>query len=280
MSTITPCTSSNRPTASTGRIAFETDTKNVIVYDGTAWRGYGNDGVSVSPISNIYSLDFDGVDDYLNLGSSNTLFNSISAFSISAWIDLDAYGVGFPGICSFKTDQSTGWVLGLSNTTNYEGVWMGSSANFSALTTDDSSLATSLLTGWHHIVVTFDGVSRTTASSFKLYVDGASKALSASGSIGAVANVNKIGVAHTSNTYWDGKLDEVSIFTSELSSQQIGFIYNSGVGGVDLSPLNPLGWWRMGDNDSGTGTTVTDQGSGGNNGTLTNSPTFSTSVPS
>ena len=35
-----------------------------------------------------------------------------------------------------------------------------------------------------------------------------------------------------------------------------------------------MGWWRMGDNDGGTGTTITDQGSGGNNGTLTNGPTF------
>jgi plastocyanin len=37
----------------------------------------------------------------------------------------------------------------------------------------------------------------------------------------------------------------------------------------------------MGDdsNDSGTGTTITDQGSGGNNGTLTNGPTFSMDTP-
>lgn len=33
-------------------------------------------------------------------------------------------------------------------------------------------------------------------------------------------------------------------------------------------------------NDSGTGTTITDQGSGDNNGTLTNGPTFSTTIPS
>ena len=36
----------------------------------------------------------------------------------------------------------------------------------------------------------------------------------------------------------------------------------------------------MGDNDSGTGNTITDQGSAGNNGTLINGPTFSTTVPS
>ena len=36
----------------------------------------------------------------------------------------------------------------------------------------------------------------------------------------------------------------------------------------------------MGDNDGGIGTTVTDQGSGGNDATLTNGPKFSTTVPS
>ena len=33
----------------------------------------------------------------------------------------------------------------------------------------------------------------------------------------------------------------------------------------------------MGDDGSGTGTAATDQGSGGNDGTLTNSPTFAKS---
>ena len=49
---------------------------------------------------------------------------------------------------------------------------------------------------------------------------------------------------------------------------------------ANITSLNPPGRWRMGDNDSGTGTTITDQGSGGNNETLTNGPTFSTTIPS
>ena len=36
----------------------------------------------------------------------------------------------------------------------------------------------------------------------------------------------------------------------------------------DISSLSAVGFWRMGDNESGTGTTITDQGSGGNDGTL------------
>ena len=77
----------------------------------------------------------------------------------------------------------------------------------------------------------------------------------------------------------EGLIDEVAIFNSALSASDITAIYNSGTPD-DLSSYSPVGWWRMGDNDGGTGTTITDQGSGGNDGTLTNGPTFSTTVPS
>ena len=73
-------------------------------------------------------------------------------------------------------------------------------------------------------------------------------------------------------------MDELSFFNTELSVSDVTAIYNSGLPN-DISSLSPVGWWRMGDNDGGTGTTVTDQGSGGNDGTLTNGPTFSTDVP-
>ena len=76
-----------------------------------------------------------------------------------------------------------------------------------------------------------------------------------------------------------GLIDEVSVFSSELSATDVETIYNSGTA-YDLSSYSPVSWWHMGDNDGGTGTTITNQGSGGNNGTLTNGPTFSTTVPS
>jgi hypothetical protein len=82
------------------------------------------------------------------------------------------------------------------------------------------------------------------------------------------------------NLFYEGLLDEISFFNSALSASDITSIYNSGVP-ADISTLNPVGWWRMGDNDGGTGTTITNQGSASSiDGTLTNGPTFSTTVPS
>ena len=85
--------------------------------------------------------------------------------------------------------------------------------------------------------------------------------------------------AESSSLMYNGLMDEVSIFNSELSSSVVSAIYNSGAP-ADLTSYSPVGWWRMGDNDSGTGTTITDQGSGGNDATLVNGSTFSTTVPS
>jgi len=96
----------------------------------------------------------------------------------------------------------------------------------------------------------------------------------------------RIGEIQTIGSYsfpFQGQIDEFAFWNSALSASDITSIYNSGVPndiGTNGLNLNPVGWWRMGDNDGGTGTTITDQGSGGNNGTLTNGPTFSTTVPS
>ena len=78
--------------------------------------------------------------------------------------------------------------------------------------------------------------------------------------------------------YFDGKIDEVAIFTSSLTPTNVGAIYNSGTPN-NLASLSPIAWYRMGDGD--TFPTLTDNGSGGNNGTMTNmvSGDIETDVP-
>jgi len=46
-----------------------------------------------------------------------------------------------------------------------------------------------------------------------------------------------------------GSIDEASLFNSVLTSENVTSIYNSGVPN-DLSTLNPIAWYRMGDNGS------------------------------
>jgi hypothetical protein len=133
---------------------------------------------------------------------------------------------------------------------------------------------------WHHVAVTCSQ-----GGSIRLYVDGSELNSSTAPTTTTATAMHNFIIGGALNTSgqpvgsFGGNLDEVAIFNSELSASNVTAIYNSGLPD-DISSLSPVGWWRNGDNDSGSGTTITDQGSGGNNGTLTNGPTFSTSVPS
>ena len=125
---------------------------------------------------------------------------------------------------------------------------------------------------WSHLAVTWDGSNTVTT-----FLNGSQIGqITNSGSLVDRADKMLIGKG---NWVHKGLVDEVAYWNSELSSSDITAIYNSGVP-ADLSSYNPVGWWRMGDNDGGTGTTVTDQGSGGNDANMQNGSSFSTTVPS
>jgi len=137
---------------------------------------------------------------------------------------------------------------------------------------------------WHHIVLTYSGGSGgVVRDRVEIYIDGVQQTVSRSGNIvSSLSTLSSapfnIGARDDQNVFMDGKIDEVAVFNSELSQSDVTAIYNGGTPN-DISALNPLSWWRMGDNNGGTGTTITDEGSGGNNGTMINGPTFETDVP-
>ena len=59
--------------SNTGLCIFRTDTKAIEVSDGTDYQTYNSDGAFVSWTTNTYSLDFDGTNDYLGIGSNSKL---------------------------------------------------------------------------------------------------------------------------------------------------------------------------------------------------------------
>lgn len=277
--TIPTTTSSTRPgSPSAGDAYFETDTKNYIIYDGANWRAYNSDSAYGWTGGSEYSLELDGTNDYGTIGT-NQLVNTAAAFSISFWTKIDSYPGGYPYIFTLKSDQSEAFIIGCSNQTGYAGLFFGlpTSTDFS---TNSSSVSTDLLSGWRHICLTFDGVSRTAASSYTLYINNTSTSFADTTGFSSVGNSSYVGTSSALTSFYDGKLDEVAIFGSELTSTQVNTIYNSGVAGANLSSFNPTSWWTMGDNVYGTGSVVTDQGSGGNSIALQNEASFSVDVAS
>lgn len=223
--------------------------------------------------SNTYSLSLDGTDDYVALGNSSDL--APSSITISAWIKVSGSVDNFNYIVSRAGSTYGSYHLRYTNGNKFNGFLGFASGQYK----QDITSSTYTLTDWHHVALTYDQTNA------KLYVDGVeeysgaeTRAIDYTASpYGSNTHIGSTPMPYPSPS--EGLIDEVAIFNSALSASDITAIYNSGTPD-DLTSYSPVGWWRMGDNDGGTGTTITDQGSGGNDGTLTNGPTFSTTVPS
>ena len=266
MATLNTVTSSTRPASPTaGEAYFETDTNKIIVWNGTTWTEIVSDGTLGSSFSNAYSVDFDGTNDYIQLPNGVLTALSGTAYTISAWYNLDI--VGYYQMIFSATNNLQVYFRPRDPQVGLE-LWVNGSSRI-IQNTPYSSVGS-----WVHGCISVDTTGTST-----MYINGSSNASAAS--VPQVTSISNpvIGSQYGTGYFLNGCADEVAIFNSALSASDVSDIYNSGVP-ADLTSLSPVNWWRMGDNDGGTGTTITDQGSGGNDGTLTNGPTFSSSVPS
>lgn len=248
------------------KAAGSTNAGAIVVYDSGSWRTFANE-VSAG-FSNDYSVDFDGTNDYIQLPNGVLSTLQGTAWSISAWYNLDVVG-------NYQELFTAGSNLQVFFRPRTGEVGLELYVNGASYLYEAESIGPySSLQTWIHGVISVD-----TNGTSAMYINGSSSA-TATG-VTQVTSVSNpvIGSFNGTSNFLNGLVDEFAIFSSALSASDVTSIYNSGVP-ADLTSYSPVGWWRMGDNDSGSGTTITDQGSGGNDGTLTNGPTFSTDVPS
>jgi hypothetical protein len=287
MSTLTSYTSATRPDASSnaGLCIFRSDTEAIEVSDGSVWLAYNNDGAtSVSGVSNAYSVLTDGSNDYVALGNVAAL-NSATNFAMSFYVNFQSFvanGSGYNIFVASGTGSANRFIINAiratSSTCNNMEVYYLDSGTAS-MTAGSLGLSSNT---WYHMALYKSG------NNMDFYIDNVLKMSrtnagtdSAAGSNLRVGSDSLYGTAYASNIL----IDEFAVWPTDETSNRTT-IYNNGVP-ADLSNLGgtsgngPDVWLRMGDNDSGTGTTVTNQGQSSttNNGTLTNGASFSTTVP-
>ncbi len=221
-----------------------------------------------SSFASTNSFTFDGNSDYVDMGAPSALrFNRSDSFSFSAWVKIS------------DTGNNTILSNQLAPSTNYRGYYFAIQSNKLILifrSTLSNRLifngATNLSSGWNHVVFTYDGTATTSSGQF--YINGSAETTTGSGALTTTAesvDVLYLGCRSAADNFFDGKIDEVSVFNSVLSGgfagSDIETIYNNGVPN-DISSFNPISWWRMGEAASYTGRewVLTDQGSGGNDG--------------
>ncbi|WP_299890266.1 LamG-like jellyroll fold domain-containing protein [uncultured Lacinutrix sp.] len=183
-------------------------------FDGDAATGGDLDFRDASSsVSGDYTIDFDGVDDYV-IAASLQLSGWQNA-TMMAWVKLDA------------TFNSEGYIFGQ----DMFKIWVDASGGVQASIIKDGSptsysLSASALTKneWHHVTLSFSGIT----GDFKLYVDGELENNSSisSGMISTTATYTNpdfsIGRSERfGNSYFKGAIDEVRIFNVELTESQI-----------------------------------------------------------
>ena len=228
------------------------------------------------PFTNTKSIALDGVDDFVDCGTTLESWIESANKSFSAWVKNDGNTANSRIFNAAYTDagSSTGFALGLTKTTSNKPYYFFRQSNGSLLYEEFGDVLNT--TDWYHFAISIDG----TANEAHIYQNGVLKVTVAN--VGNPAQVSvqtaKIGKHwdSTINQYFDGYVDELALFNTTLTSSNVTAIYNSGVP-ASLTAYSPLLWYRCGDGD--TAPTLTDHGTGGNNGTMTNFSTFSTDVP-
>ena len=221
-----------------------------------------------SAFASTNSFEFDGNTDYVDIGNPTNL-NTITNISISAWFKTTSTVDGLVIVGSDDATQGRRYILRTKSSSGMKLRFMSFSSNSSFT---DIVGTTNINDGnWHHVMAINDGTN------LKLYVDGALDNSNTNGhainTTFATPDVNIGRRTYSGNeNYFDGKIDEVAIWGNDQSAN-VSTIYGTGVPN-DLTTLSPLGWWRMGEaaNYAGGQWTLTDQGSGGNNGTSTTLP--------
>ena len=213
--------------------------------------GGGGTGGGATPFSNLYSLEFDGVDDMVPLASS---VNMGQAGSLSFWFKRS----GGAGTIMGEDSYPFKYLLYISGNNLYF------RAGGSFLLFNNTATTTALnTTDWLHLVITRD----VSATDLKLYVDGALTQTHTTanpndmklGGIGGVPAMTFSGVAC--------KIDEVSCYDAILDATAVSNIYNSGTPTNLTGTSNLIAWYRDGDGD--TFPIISDH-AGSNNGTMTN----------
>jgi hypothetical protein len=277
-------------TPQSGDLVLNTDNDAVQLWNGSAWKIFDSD---VSPFLQDYSVSLDGTNDQIVYNSTSGNQTALGSFngsmSFCFWIKLSSGADIMSTHSTYNSATASGTFDGVRTGTGRIAFFSynNGSAVYNYL---ESSKSAEYQTGgrglsfdeWTFIAVTVD----TTAQQHKLYTatESLSPSLEATQSstsqtLTDFANGFKLGEAR--GTAGGGLFDEFAIFEGKaLSATEVATIWNNGEAfdyGTDGS-LNPVGWYRMGDNDLGAGTSVTNAGSAGSgsafDASLINSASF------
>jgi len=222
-----------------------------------------------------YALDLDGNNDSVSANGVAAELDSSSSLplSVSAWVypedgTKEQLVFGFFKYNAFANGPSVLYGAADLKFSYYD-----------QIPTADNSSSTYAINNWHHVVLTIgsdqDGVLYVNGSSATTFSGAYSGSLDRFSIAVDYDSVDSDGqtVAGNPQQYFDGKIDEVAVWNDELTSAEVTAIYNSGNmlnvssdSGNYASAANLKGYYRF---NEGSGTSLQDNSSNSNTGTIT-----------
>jgi RHS repeat-associated protein len=164
------------------------------------------------------AVNFNGTNEDVSIPSASSL-NFGTTFSLEAWISVDSYpsAGSFASIISKKDSYSLKFNGNLLEFTIVQGA-----------TSQVLQYGTGLAAGTaFHLVATYDGVTQ------RLYVDGTQVASRAqTGAPTSTANSLRIGSLDGTSRFFDGTIDEVAVYNTALSANQVWNHDEEGLDGI------------------------------------------------
>jgi hypothetical protein len=180
------------------------------------------------------AIELDGVDDYINLGTTS-LLNISTDITISLWLKPDTAGElyspdRYADIYARESAGGDGIVFETANGGGISNAILVWSNNMWVMPSDNDTLT---FGNWQHIVVTVDNGTVTFYSNGIAVGGGTGWDLDPAGaSVAATIGANNNGPAE----HVDGTIDEMRIYDRVLSVGEVSELYIAGVGGSVLDP--------------------------------------------
>jgi hypothetical protein len=231
---------------------------------------WGEGNIDADPLfcSSNSSLSFDGSDDYVSIPHNELLNigdNGGNQGTVMAYIKLgDTNENDYLRIISKKSvwDNPDGYELEINPGQNIITLTAGNQ-NFGR----GSFIPTN---NWVHVAATFnDNAASFYLNGIDITIDGDIDPISGNSLPLWIGKVT--GDDTTAINAFNGSIDDVALYNVQLSQNQIQEIISNGI----TVNENVVGYWNF---NEGTGATLTDQTSSGNNGTI-NGATWSTDTP-
>ncbi|MEM3791307.1 MAG: LamG domain-containing protein [Candidatus Micrarchaeaceae archaeon] len=241
---------------------------NATDYSGNGNNGYMPYGLfALSPSykdrnpSYFFSSYFNGVNSYAN--TSLKMNVTPSGWTESAWVNISGLSTGWCGSGHSNvvlTDRGSGQGQSLTlGTTPYSTNGFGFFFGYDTNNVGDfaSTYPSYQYNKWYFLTGVYNGTG------LKIYVDGILEGIYTTTSYpGNTCSSGKlpslfsspfnwtIGYEQAWNSYFYGKILDVQVYASPLSSQQVYELYEEGIGGIPIQNARLLAWWPLNTNTS------------------------------